>query len=160
MTGCKLKGDELANETHTAGVVSVDADIIVKQCEFENFKSGAIMLQAKERNEVELNENRILSCDTNGIYVQGRNSSPVIMNNYFGYCKSAAMQTNLDVNGIVSNVLLTSNTSDRYSETQSRRMKSESRSATTSQRSSTTRFKVNTRMVSRSHLMERWAASQ
>ena len=125
MTGCKLKGDELANETHTAGVVSVDADVIVEQCEFENFKSGAIMMQAKERNEVKLSENRILSCDTNGIYVQGRNSSPIIMNNYFGYCKSASMQTNLDVNGIVSNFFFTSNTSYRYSETQSKRTRLE-----------------------------------
>ena len=103
MIGCKLRGDELANETHTAGVVSVDADVTIRQGEFENFKSGAIMLQAKERNEIKLEENRILSCDTNGIYVQGRNSSPMIMNNYFGYCKSAAIATNLDVNGVVSN---------------------------------------------------------
>lgn len=59
------------------------------------------MIQAKKHNDVELSENRILSCDTNGIYVQGRNSKPMITNNYFGYCRKAAIATNLDVNGII-----------------------------------------------------------
>ena len=44
MIDCKLKGDELANNTYTAGVVSVDADIKIRHSEFENFKSGAIMI--------------------------------------------------------------------------------------------------------------------
>lgn len=74
MIKCKMKGDELANETHTAGVVSVDADILISECHFENFKSGAIMLQAKRWNDIELTENEIMSCDTNGIYVQGKQS--------------------------------------------------------------------------------------
>ena len=44
MIGGRLKGDELGNETHTAGIVSVDADVTVRGVEFENFKSGAIMI--------------------------------------------------------------------------------------------------------------------
>ena len=107
MINCKMKGDELANEhTQTAGIVSVDADISIRGGYFENFKSGAIMIQAKKWNEVELTENEIMSCDTNGIYVQGKESQPLITNNYFGFCKCAAITTNLEVNAIVSNSLL------------------------------------------------------
>ena len=60
MKNCKLKGDELQNENQTAGVVSVDADIDIQGTKFENFKSGAIMLQAKPNNIVNLDRNKIL----------------------------------------------------------------------------------------------------
>ena len=75
MKECKLKGDDLTNEkTWTAGILSVDSDIRIVRSHFENFKSGAIMLQAKEGNSVKVEENQIMSCDTNGIYVQGKQS--------------------------------------------------------------------------------------
>ena len=65
-----MRGDESPNEnTQTAGVISVDADIWIRESYFENFKSGAIMIQSKEWNDIELTENEFMSCDTNGIYV-------------------------------------------------------------------------------------------
>ena len=64
MKECKLKGDDLTNEkTWTAGILSVDSDIKIARSHFENFKSGAIMLQAKEGNSVKVEENQIMSCD-------------------------------------------------------------------------------------------------
>lgn len=46
MIDCKLKGDT-ANDAHTAGIVSMDADCIVEKCIFTSFKSGGVMVQAK-----------------------------------------------------------------------------------------------------------------
>ena len=96
MKECKLKGDDLTNEkTWTAGILSVDSDIKIARSHFENFKSGAIMLQAKEGNSVKVEENQIMSCDTNGIYVQGKQSQPLIKDNYFGFNKCPAITTNI-----------------------------------------------------------------
>ena len=60
MRNCKLKGNELQNECQTAGVVSVDADIDIQGTKFENFKCGAIMLQAKQYNTINLERNKVL----------------------------------------------------------------------------------------------------
>ena len=96
MRGCKLKGDDLANEkTWTAGILSVDSHIEIRKSHFENFKSGAIMIQAREGNRVTVEENEIMSCDTNGVYVQGKLSRPIIKDNYFGFNKCPAITTNI-----------------------------------------------------------------
>lgn len=62
------------------------------------------MIQAKEGNTVKLEENEIMSCDTNGIYVQGQKSSPIIKDNYFGFNKCPAITTNIKVAATVSNL--------------------------------------------------------
>ena len=71
MVGCKLKGDT-TNDASTAGLVSIDANLHIEQCEFQHFKSGGIMVQARPQNQVVITNNDIISCDTNGIYIQGK----------------------------------------------------------------------------------------
>lgn len=46
MENCKLKGDTM-NDANTAGLVAIDADVLVENCIFTNFKSGGIMIQSK-----------------------------------------------------------------------------------------------------------------
>lgn len=40
---CKLKGDTI-NDANTAGIISIDADAVIENCIFTNFKSGGIMV--------------------------------------------------------------------------------------------------------------------
>ena len=68
MINCKLKGDTI-NDAHTAGLVAIDANVKVERCLFTGFKSGGIMVQAKPQNRIEIIENDINQCNTNGIYV-------------------------------------------------------------------------------------------
>lgn len=101
MRDCKLKGDT-TNDACTAGVVSIDANVSIQGCHFQHFKSGGIMVQARPQNIVNIKNNEIISCDTNGIYVQGRQSRPVIEGNLVNFCRCAAISTNLDVQANVS----------------------------------------------------------
>ena len=100
MVGCKLKGDT-TNDASTAGLVSIDANILVEKCEFQHFKSGGIMVQARPQNVVEIINNDIISCDTNGIYIQGKQCRPRIQENRINFCRCAAINTNLDVQAII-----------------------------------------------------------
>ena len=102
MKNCSLKGDELQPESLTAGIVAFEADIDIQGTRFDNFKSGAIMLQAKQWNEVKLDSNKIVSCESNGIYVQGKQARPDITNNNFSYCKCAAITTTMMVNAYIA----------------------------------------------------------
>jgi len=71
MKDCKLKGDT-TNDACTAGLVAIDADVEVENCQFQHFKSGGIMLQSRPENTIRLTNNQIVSCDTAGIYIQGK----------------------------------------------------------------------------------------
>jgi len=93
---CNLKGDTV-NDSDTAGILSVNADVNIKGSKFAHFKSGAIMLTALPQNTIYVGNNEILTCETAGIYMQGRASKPVIANNKIKYCRSVAITTNLDV---------------------------------------------------------------
>ena len=46
---------------------------------------------------IEITNNVILSCQTNGIYIQGRSSKPNIIQNRIAFCQSSAITTNNDV---------------------------------------------------------------
>lgn len=96
MIDCKLKGDT-TNDASTAGLVAIDADVHVENCNFQHFKSGGIMVQAKPQNKITIQDNEIISCDTAGIYIQGKQSRPYITGNSINFCRCAAINTNLDV---------------------------------------------------------------
>ena len=74
---CNFKGDTLAN-SHTGGILSLETDTTVHECSFAHFNSGAIMVDARPENNVVISENIIMSCQTAGIFVQGRASKPQI----------------------------------------------------------------------------------
>ena len=71
MTDCKLRGDR-TNDANTAGIVAINSQIQISGCNFENFKCGGIMVQAMKNSLkpiVEIMDNTITTCGTNGIYV-------------------------------------------------------------------------------------------
>ena len=70
MKGCTLRGDT-NNEpaSNTAGIVSINSNLVIEDCDFNHFKSGGIMLQARPHNFVKIWYNRIVSCATTGIYI-------------------------------------------------------------------------------------------
>jgi hypothetical protein len=72
---CNFKGDTI-NKSFTAGILSVKADMMVHECSFAHFDSGAIMVDCKPENNVVISENIIMSCETAGIFVQGVASIP------------------------------------------------------------------------------------
>ena len=45
INGSIFKGD-LCNDSETAGIVSMNSDLFIKECTFAFFKSGGIMVQA------------------------------------------------------------------------------------------------------------------
>jgi len=93
---CKLKGDT-TNDADTAGILAVNADINIRRSTLAHFKSGAIMITALPQNMVFIAENEIMTCETAGIYMQGRSSKPVVLNNKIKFCRSVGITTNLDV---------------------------------------------------------------
>ena len=60
------------------------------------------MVQAKPQNKITIQDNEIISCDTAGIYIQGKQSRPYITGNSINFCRCAAINTNLDVQASVS----------------------------------------------------------
>ena len=93
---CNFKGDTV-NSADTAGLLSIDADLCVKDSTFAHFKSGGLMVMSMPQNFVYISNNEILSCETAGIYLQGRSSKPVIAQNKIKFCRCTAITTNLDV---------------------------------------------------------------
>lgn len=59
------------------------------------------MVQARPQNQVEITDNDIISCDTNGIYIQGKQCRPRITQNRINFCRCAAINTNLDVQALI-----------------------------------------------------------
>ena len=53
------------------------------------------------QNKVLILENNIVSAETAGIYVQGKNSMPVIKGNKIKYCRASGVITNMDVDSYV-----------------------------------------------------------
>ena len=65
------------------------------------------MIQGKHTNEMKFEKNKIISCDTNGIYVQGIKSRPLIISNEFKFCRGAALAINHHVSAsIIRNVFV------------------------------------------------------
>lgn len=93
---CKLKGDTI-NDADTAGILCVNADLNVRRSTMAHFKSGAIMATALPQNMLFIGENEIMTCETAGIYLQGRASKPVVCNNKIKFCRCVGITTNLDV---------------------------------------------------------------
>lgn len=102
MVDCKFKGDT-TNDANTAGIVAINADVDIRNCTLHHFKSGGIMVQSKAQNRVNISGNKIISCETNGIYIQGKSSEPVIRDNEINFCRCAAITTNLDVKASLVN---------------------------------------------------------
>lgn len=98
---CNLKGDTI-NEADTAGILGINADLSIKECTLAHFKSGGIMLQCLPQTMVLIEKCNIVTCRTNGIYIQGKAARPNIISNKFLFCRSTAIKTNLDVDANVS----------------------------------------------------------
>ena len=105
MINCKLKGDT-TNDASTAGLVAIDAEVRIEECKFQHFKSGGIMIQSRPQNKILIKKNEIISCDTAGVYIQGRQSRPIIHGNHINFCRCAGINTNLDVQASVSSQVI------------------------------------------------------
>ena len=102
---CNLKGDTV-NDSETAGILGINADIRVRACTLAHFKSGGIMLQCLPQTVVAIEQCTIISCRTNGIYIQGKASRPNILKNKILFCRSIGIKTNLDVDANIRENLL------------------------------------------------------
>ena len=58
---CNLKGDTV-NESQTAGVLGINADIKISHCTLTHFRSGGIMLQCLPQTLVVIEQSNIISC--------------------------------------------------------------------------------------------------
>jgi hypothetical protein len=56
ITGSIFKGD-LCNQSETAGIISMNSDLYIKESTFAFFKSGGIMVQALPQNQIYISEN-------------------------------------------------------------------------------------------------------
>jgi len=64
-------------------------------------------MDLEPQNKINVAENHIVSCETAGIYAQGRASRPVFKGNKIKYCRCVGIITFLDVDAsIVSNELI------------------------------------------------------
>jgi len=103
ITRCNFKGDT-TNDAATAGIVVQGADVRISQCQIAHCNSGAIMLELQPQNFALIEDNSIVSCQTNGIYCQGESATPRIKGNKIMFCKCSAIKTDLGVKAeIVSN---------------------------------------------------------
>lgn len=98
-----FKGDT-TNDAYTTGVLAIKSDCIITKCSFAHHKSGAIMVDMSPQNKVLILENNIVSAETAGVYVQGKNSMPVIKGNKIKYCRASGVITNMDVDSYVSDL--------------------------------------------------------
>lgn len=57
----------------TAGLISLNSDLLLSHCKFNNFKVGGLFVQATETNSVKICDSEILNCGVVGIYSQGEN---------------------------------------------------------------------------------------
>jgi len=72
--------DFIGNETdHTAGVISINANLQVSNCRLSNFKQGAMHVVSKRDNRVVVQNCHIFSCALVGLYLQGVNSEPQVL---------------------------------------------------------------------------------
>lgn len=70
---CNFKGDTL-NDAFTCGILSIKADTTIHECSFAHFKAGAIMVDTKPVYHCVISENIIMTCQTAGIFIQGKSS--------------------------------------------------------------------------------------
>jgi len=75
---CEIKG----NKNHlTIGILSRNADLVVKETKVHNHKAGGILVQAKEENTVRIANSKIVFNDIVGVHFVGEDSSPSLGNN-------------------------------------------------------------------------------
>ena len=51
LVSCEIKGNE---KILNAGIVSINADLLISHCKFSGFKSGGVILQSTYQNTVKI----------------------------------------------------------------------------------------------------------
>ena len=70
---CEIKG----NKNHLPiGILSRNADLVVKETKVHNHKAGGILVQAKEEHTVRIANSKIVFNDIVGVHFVGEDSSP------------------------------------------------------------------------------------
>lgn len=98
---CNFKGDTV-NESDCTGILGMNSDCFIRNSTLAYFKCGGIMVQALPQNQIYIADNTVLSCRTNGLYIQGRASRATVRGNKIAFCHSTAILISLDVECNVS----------------------------------------------------------
>jgi Right handed beta helix region len=80
----------------------MNSDLFIKECTFAFFKSGGIMVQALPQNQIYISDNQIISCETNGVYIQGRATRATVKGNKINFNHCTAIFISVDVDANVS----------------------------------------------------------
>jgi len=62
--------------SYCIGILSRNADLVVKETKVHNHKAGGILVQAKEENTVRIANSKIVFNDIVGVHFVGEDSSP------------------------------------------------------------------------------------
>lgn len=76
MVSCEIKGNE---KILNAGIVSINADLLISHCKFSGFKSGGVILQSTYQNTVKIADCQISKLGVVGIYCQGEDARPLVL---------------------------------------------------------------------------------
>lgn len=98
---CKLRGGG-PQKNVTAGVYVENANTIIQNCQFVDFKSGGVIADLKPENTFIFRDNALASCLLASVYVQGTNSKPIIIKNVFMYCKNETIVVYPQVKGFIA----------------------------------------------------------
>lgn len=90
------------NDSDCTGILSMNADLFLRNSTLAYFKCGGVMVQALPQSQIYIADNTILSCQTSGIYIQGRASRATVRGNKVAFCHAIAILISLDVECNVS----------------------------------------------------------
>ena len=89
---CYLYGDS-TSEVFTAGFACVEPkEVNINGTVFKNHKAGGIIMNLHLDSIVELYSNKILGCQTCGIYIEGEGSAPMVEANEIRNCRSTGIK--------------------------------------------------------------------
>lgn len=98
---CKLRGGG-PQKNITVGVYMDNANSIIQNCQFHNFKSGGVVADLNQNCDFIFRENAMVSCHLASVFVQGIGSKPVIVKNVFMACKNISIIITNAVKGFIS----------------------------------------------------------
>ena len=88
------------SEVYTAGFVCIEPrQVMICDTVFKNHRAGGIMWSMFSESMLELYSNKVLACQTAGIYIQGEGCRPIIESNEILNCRSTGIKIDEHVDG-------------------------------------------------------------
>jgi F-box protein 11 len=76
----------------TAGIISMNADVLISNSKFHNFKAGAIFVLGASDTNIKVSDSEIAKCGIVGIYSQGSDCKPLFLRMKISYIEGPAVR--------------------------------------------------------------------